>query len=1103
MCSRGSSSASRGTTSTMVTFVLLTLAINRSLCSVAPHPATISVTSHETSGHNVTDRPPDGTIDRTTHPPDGPANVTTARADSTRPRKDTSASDAPVPPEGQIPLERLPSNTLLKYTAYKDVSILHFRIPTDTRTAFFSFKAYEESKGAFQRNCKPNDITLHLKAGSYPVISPENITFPKHFLDAEERFEIHSLQFKSDSTTRRLSIEGPHPGNWFAVAFISWTDPNNERIEQQGLAASCETLLMSEMSVVSANPQMLNVDVRHEGTLVGDQREPKTFKFYVPSNVSIVTWRFSITQPCSNCTDVSFHVQASALPTARNYLQNAIICPNQTGDVSIDFYPHESAWHYVDLDFLRESPPANGATIVAGSHGNETAGSDASSANEERKTEAAATNAPEAQTLMYTVELLYHAHESVAPEAAATSTPSIEESPAESADSSDESDTLAADAKSLPNRSFDRYPVLRQTYREFFMFDYDLLPDVNGTVPVTLNLTAGVPALMKFDVNDVYDIGGTLSFAVAMRQDLKGSLIDARHESTNEHAGVVAEKLIDIQEEFVPELPAAMTTTTTTTTTTSTTTTTAVPPSTTETEKTRQTAKANQTVIVCLRLEEPGIPTWPDKCVYGRHIYPAAIVINNTDADTNTGLVHVPFPEPGSWYVTLGLFCHGSEATARSTIIDSVKEFVRSYRATLDAMRPPCSCTDRIGYYRSCLADDACLGALNETETLKIKECIMDAKCTGSRSDEMARKFELHHKYATEQSVQGGVADATCNSSVVFTISSSPCVAGRCGRFGRCYHYMSGGFVFSTCLCLRNYRGWDCTEDSQVPSSASILLASLMLTLSNLLFLPSIFYAVKRGYHSEAIIYFFAMFFSAFYHACDSGEEEFSFCLVKIGVLQFCDFYCGLLAIWVTLIAMSNIRHQFVSLLHMLGAILLAFGTELNKQSLWVFLAPALTGICLISVSWGLRCRKTKRCFPARSYLALYLPIGSVLVMVGLVCFAFLQTKQNYHIVHSIWHMVMALSILCLHTVRIYLLNSGSPSTSTQSQSSGSMSTSSTTSSCSTASTFANTTTTTTSTSAVISPSSPVAASCTVSTITGEHGGAVVHDQTDSIQPTE
>lgn len=48
------------------------------------------------------------------------------------------------------------------------------------------------------------------------------------------RFDIYTLQFKSDGVTRRQTIEGPHPGNWFGVAFITWTDPNNERIEQQG-----------------------------------------------------------------------------------------------------------------------------------------------------------------------------------------------------------------------------------------------------------------------------------------------------------------------------------------------------------------------------------------------------------------------------------------------------------------------------------------------------------------------------------------------------------------------------------------------------------------------------------------------------------------------------------------------------------------------------------------------------------------------------------------------------------------------------------------------------------------------------------------------------
>lgn len=49
------------------------------------------------------------------------------------------------------PMVKLPSNTLLKYTAYKDVAILHFRIPSDTRTALYVFKAIEETKSAFRK----------------------------------------------------------------------------------------------------------------------------------------------------------------------------------------------------------------------------------------------------------------------------------------------------------------------------------------------------------------------------------------------------------------------------------------------------------------------------------------------------------------------------------------------------------------------------------------------------------------------------------------------------------------------------------------------------------------------------------------------------------------------------------------------------------------------------------------------------------------------------------------------------------------------------------------------------------------------------------------
>lgn len=47
------------------------------------------------------------------------------------------------------------------------------------------------------------------------------------------------MQFKSDGSMKRLSIDGPNTGDWYAVAFISWTDPNNDRIEQQGKPTKC------------------------------------------------------------------------------------------------------------------------------------------------------------------------------------------------------------------------------------------------------------------------------------------------------------------------------------------------------------------------------------------------------------------------------------------------------------------------------------------------------------------------------------------------------------------------------------------------------------------------------------------------------------------------------------------------------------------------------------------------------------------------------------------------------------------------------------------------------------------------------------------------
>lgn len=208
--------------------------------------------------------------------------------------------------------------------------------------------------------------------------------------------------------------------------------------------------------------------------------------------------------------------------------------------------------------------------------------------------------------------------------------------------------------------------------------------------------------------------------------------------------------------------------------------------------------------------------------------------------------------------------------------------------------------------------------------------------------------------------------------------------------------------------------GWDCSDDSDASSFGAILLELLLLVLSNLGFLPVAYVAYKRGHRPESLVYFSTFFFSSFYHACDAGENVISFCLVRLSVLQFCDFYCGLFSIYVTLIAMASLGYVWRSVLQLGGAVLVAFGTAYDKTSLWVFLFPFLVGLVVVLGNWGRKWRKSGRMFPNRRYVCVVLPVGVAVVTVALVSYALLQTQRNYKYLHSMWHLLMAVGVLIL-----------------------------------------------------------------------------------------
>lgn len=192
-----------------------------------------------------------------------------------------------------------------------------------------------------------------------------------------------------------------------------------------------------------------------------------------------------------------------------------------------------------------------------------------------------------------------------------------------------------------------------------------------------------------------------------------------------------------------------------------------------------------------------------------------------------------------------------------------------------------------------------------------------------------------------------------------------------------------------------------------------MLTSVLLLTLSNLLFILSIYVGIIRLYYTEAMMYAFTMVFSTFYHACDAPSQV-AYCIIRGNILQFGDFYCGLMSFWVTLLAMSIIGDRLRSSLQLIGAIVIALLTTWNMHSFVAFLLPVAVGVTVLLLSWILDYNKAGSLKYPKSYYTRYMPLGILLVTVGLICYGFLQTEQNYKIVHSFWHMIIALSVVFL-----------------------------------------------------------------------------------------
>ncbi|KAH9489822.1 hypothetical protein Btru_036270, partial [Bulinus truncatus] len=245
------------------------------------------------------------------------------------------------------------------------------------------------------------------------------------------------------------------------------------------------------------------------------------------------------------------------------------------------------------------------------------------------------------------------------------------------------------------------------------------------------------------------------------------------------------------------------------------------------------------------------------------------------------------------------------------------------------------------------------------------------------------------------------------------TVHLSPCLDGGCGSYGTCKLYFGADLLYSACNCFSGWRGYGCNDGSRADSPSTEKVSVYLLTLSNLGFLPGIAVAIYRKFYVEALVYSYNMFFSTFYHACDTSEV-YKLCIMPYNALSFADFFASLLSFWVTLLAMARIPRGVRSFFHMLSALLISLGEVYDRHGLVEQLLPIAGGVIIVLLSWGYQCFKKKSLFPSKKRLLYFILPGVCLACIGLILNLAVETVENYKYIHSVWHLLESASIIFL-----------------------------------------------------------------------------------------
>ena len=228
-------------------------------------------------------------------------------------------------------------------------------------------------------------------------------------------------------------------------------------------------------------------------------------------------------------------------------------------------------------------------------------------------------------------------------------------------------------------------------------------------------------------------------------------------------------------------------------------------------------------------------------------------------------------------------------------------------------------------------------------------------------------------------------------------------------KYGSCTVYRSDAVLFSACQCKADRLGIACNDGRNALNYYRQLMRSLILSLSNLFFIPCIALAISEKYYSEALMYSFLCFMSSFHHACDQSQEVF-YCLLPHETLQFFDFFCLISAIWITFVAAAELPPPLQSFLYVLGLIVFIVIVSYDRFSVGNIVFALIASVLVVGSKWSFKSHESKKCYPGFQKSLFSIVPAVIFAVAGSSLYAFSETSENY-VVHSIWHILFGTAI--------------------------------------------------------------------------------------------